>query len=126
MKKISERLLPIIMLCACIISLFVGCSGKPSGMSEAYYNYGKRALEIVDGYLDLKKTASEAYDELKELDRIEETLQEPTGVDSSVSVYVLCLNVDLLSVSSGYGTADYDDVLEGRNNLAKTIGEKLR
>ena len=59
-----------------LLILLCGCESKPGDISEQHYNYGMKALEIADQYLDYKMTADEAASALNELLKREDELPE--------------------------------------------------
>lgn len=122
MKRSTIALLSIIM----VLAVLSGCgrkSGKPDRMSEAYYQFGLKVLEITDEYLSMSASARDVYYRLDDLEK-NAGLPEAFGTgmtgDSTVSTSVSLLMVRLNGVSL---TADYNDVLESRNSLAEKLNE---
>jgi len=107
-----------------------GKEQKPENISEAHYNYGLKALEIVDSYLDFDSTSEEAQEKMDALIKEQGNLPETEFKDanhlknSNVEHHITMLSYSLSKVSYGKGT--YDDVLSKRNDLAKVLNEKDR
>lgn len=125
MKKL---LLMLVVLLCCLLA---GCGGgRPSDLSDAHYQYGKRALEIVDDCLDYDIDLDTAYNKIKKLEEMEDTLP-PAGTTEGGSAANFAVESDVLIISSKIsilrlGSGDMSELLNKRNDLAKDIGEKTR
>lgn len=111
---------------------FASCTNKPNDISEQHIQYGTKAVEIADYYLDYELSADEASVMLDSLRKRENELPDTEFGDkehsknSSVESNVLYLQVKLLSASV-YGTSkEYEEVLNQRNEIAEYVGLKKR
>lgn len=117
-----KKTLALVLCIVLILGILAGCggkSGKPDNMSEAYYQFGLRVLEITDNYLSMKTDARTAYnsiDDLKENADLPESFGSDTYADSVVETSVSLLTVRL-------NAGDYDGILETRNSLAEKLNE---
>lgn len=124
-----KKALLILAVLLCLI--FSGCGGgRPKDLSDAHYQYGKRALEIVDDCLDFTIDLDTAYDKLEQLQELEDTLP-PAGSTEGGNAANFSVEGDLVIISSKIsllrlGAGDMQELLEVRNNLAEDIGEKTR
>ena len=117
----------LITAVALVISL-----GKPYDVSEQYYQYALRAMEIADQYLDYEITATEASILLDTLTARESELPDTPTRDASFSndrsiVRTVNSLSRSISLAKYFPTSeDYDNVLEDRNELAEIVGHKKR
>lgn len=125
-----KRLVLITTAFLITLSLF-GC-GESTPISEQHYSYGKKAVEIVDQYLDYKISAAEVSSSLSELQKREDELPEHEyGDDDHANNYHVEINTFLVSrkiENQKYSPSSesYTDILELRNKIAEAIGEKTR
>lgn len=107
----------IILLAISILLLvgLVGCNSKPENVGDQAYNSGKRAIEIVDQYLNGKIGKNEAKSELSKIDFETDTVEES-------SIYRTILN---LSYHFGAGSSD-SVILNVRNDLAEKLNLKKK
>ena len=130
MKKIV-RVVALVLVIVMAAST-AGCERKPKipdHMSEAVYNYGNRAVEIIDAYLDFKISTEEAHERLQALIDMEDALPKHTGENevierSNRSRVVSCVAQLHLSTMSKKDTLDV--VTAKRNELAKLLELKER
>ena len=95
---------------------------KPEDLSQEAYDYGLRAVNIADKYLDGRLTGEEAYDKL---DSIEFGLKLLEEDDDDTTVYLLYLEVGSLGSSIHLDYTDAE-VLEERNKIADNLNYKRR
>lgn len=107
----------ILLILACAL-LFVGCGGKPSGISDEMYSVAKYAIKAADLYLNGEATREETYDKIDSLNVPDADIDSE---DNMVSVYILDLQVNILGASENLGTSGLADVEETRNKLADLI-----
>lgn len=138
MKKVISITLALIML-ACLYSC--GKSGneqkqKPGKTSDAMYQIGLNALSVVDDYIGGKITGKEAdgridefYDQAKaqyekDLKYVGEDSLIGTDYynDSRIEHEICMLSLEVGSASRG--SSAMSDVMEHRDSLAETLGEK--
>lgn len=107
----------ILMLC---VSLLTGCQNNSQTKKAA-----KKAIEILDGYLNMDISASDAHDQLDELyDRVKAMPDDNNGDcrKSFVATYILSAQISLTSLEYSYlintDTND-DDIIEVRDKLKK-------
>lgn len=125
-----RRLIFIVCLFALLSCLGCSADGKPTDISEGHYNYGIRALEIADGYLDFEVTAESAFESMELL--VSEAAVLPTSEfgdvshekNSAVEHHVTMMSHDLMAAKFDKGS--YDDLLEERNQLAEVVGKPKR
>lgn len=126
----------VVLLLVIILAVgAVGCGDKkpkiPEGMNESVYNYGVRAVEIADEFLDFKITKSEAEQKFKDLQTMEDNLPNSQG-ENAVSERALrsrvISNTSILysGIRGFYDNVDLDAVKANRNKLAKLLGLKER
>lgn len=133
MQKIVR--IVVLLLVIVLAAGAVGCGEKkpkiPEGMNESVYNYGVRAVEIADEFLDFKITKNEAEQKFKDLQTMENNLPNPQG-ENAVSERALrsrvISNTSILysDIRGFYDTVDLDAVEASRNKLAKLLGLKER
>lgn len=123
-----KRIIPII---AIFLLLCSACGSRGGAdLSDAHYNYGVKAVEIADEYLDFSISAEEAHNKIAELSGSKDILPDTEYGDSqhagnsSIEHDVTMLSHELLMIWTGDGS--YDDLLDIRNSLAETVGEKER
>ena len=110
-----------------VLSLFSN-GGCPKDMSGHDYQIGLKAIEIVDDYLDMEISFDKAHDELDSL----KYKLDAQSLDRDDEYYMenFSLGVDLLGLSSAILNdsvmANYDSILERRNDLAKSLNESKR
>ena len=126
----------LILALVCMIFLLSLCAChnygvKPEDISNAHYEFGKKALDIVDQYMDGRISAETARDRLDHLYNYgdyglpETELEDPThSKNFSVEVTVWLLNIEMSSIA--FGTGSESDLLDKRNDLAEDLNEKLR
>ena len=123
----------ILTILSVILLIFLcGCESKPGDISEQHYNYGIKALEIADQYLDYKMTADEAASALNELLKREDELPETEFGDTNhannyhveINTYLICRNIERQSYSAD--TETFNSIKETRNSIARALGEKER
>ena len=125
-----KRLKPLALLLALalLLSLFSACSSTKYQMSEQHEKYGRKALEIVDAYLDFEITIEEADARLNSLRGASDTLPKDTEAESTGNKLVvgevnnLYFAINLLKLNGRTSS----DILELRNRLAGTLGVSAR
>lgn len=109
MKKILLMLFVAAMM-------LVGCSRKPTGMSNDDYQLAKQIIAMTDDVFDNNSDALDVGKSIKfKADRFE---------DGMLDTYAICLGTDLVTYS--LGSCSSKDVIEERNKLAEYINEKKR
>ena len=114
----------ILALVACLFFLSVGCT--PTDISSQHLNYGRKAIEIVDQYLDYEISISEAYSEIEALKARSDGLpdDDSTAVkDLGTETYVLFVSIDLMNIYFDGSSSELEkSLLENRNKLAGYVG----
>ncbi len=137
-RHISTISLSFLLLFAIIF--FSACGGgKPQNISEQHYRYALKAIEIADDYLDYSCSASSASEQMKDLYSREAELPKTEFEDPnhhknySVESYVYLMQSALsreayyASIGEKNEYADtYNLMLDYRNELSETVGEKKR
>ena len=122
MKRIVTALMVVLAICVTLS----GCSksDKPKDMDEETYEIGKRAVEIVQDFLDAKITAQEAMDKLDvmydRLDSLEfdgKTQSIAKSKNLSMSGKIIGLKVSLIGGSVKY-------ISEALKELKEELGLK--
>lgn len=123
----------IILLCVLLLCFSLcGCQKEENNISEQHYQYGAKAIEIADQYIDYKLTAAEAYEQLEDLYHRVEELPETEFEDeaylnnSQVETYTLLLDTAMMNAKYKTSSNTLDDIYSYRNTIAKAIGEETR
>ena len=130
MKKIVRVL--TLFLVTVMVASSIGCDKKskiPDHMSEPVYNYGKKAIEITDEYLDFKISTEEAHEKLQSLMDMEDALPKHAGeneVSERAKRSMVISHVMQLYLSTMSKKDSLDVVTTKRNELAKLLGLKER
>lgn len=116
----------LISLCACN-----SYGTKPDDVSQAHYEYGKKALDIADQYLDGRISAEDADRRLGNLyDYGRGDLPETEYGDTThfknftVEHNVVMLQLEVSSIA--FGTGSESEFIGFRNDLAKALNERKR
>ena len=125
-----KRTLTILMtIVICITLSACSKSGKPKDMDKETYEIGKRAVEIVQDFLDAKITAQEAYDKLDvmrdRLDGLEFDGKDQRMADAKNSLIrskISRLSISLLNQKTTGGSLKY--VSEDLKELKEELGLK--
>lgn len=126
MKKIVQ--IAALALVIVMVASSVGCGEpkRPKGVEDDLYEYGKSVIEMLDGYLDGNITAQDVAEEWTNRIPLEASLMDEHSkgtlehqVNWDVVHYVIEATYQVESKSK-------DEVLEGRNAIAKMIGVKPR
>lgn len=125
MKKFLSTL--AVLLATCLLLCSCGKKTKCSGQAVSV---GKSAIEAADDYLDSNQSAHDALDRLDELkEKMEYVDSEDASKPTHSADYSVSSDLVLLSHEITFDSIDhdrYDKILEKRNDIAKTIGEKKR
>lgn len=132
MKK-SRFLCYIALIILLLNSLLLsGCGGKPNNISDEHYQYGKKAIEIIDSYLDYENNADEAYQQIESLVSRKDTLPQTEfedkthNADFGVEVGVFDADVYLLFLSINPSNEYLQKLIKARNRIAEEIGMTQR
>ncbi len=126
-KLISTALIGITLLSTTAFLFGCGGGGKPGDVSEKYYNYGLKALEIIDSYLDYEISTEEAYSKLNDLTDRKRSLGDYVhDKDLHVVIYVSSAELEVSEIERGVWSASLDELIEDRNNIAEAVGAKKR
>lgn len=123
-----KRIVSMLLLLTVVFSL--SSCGRPSDVDEQHYNYGKKAIEIADKYLDYEISAQEAYNLIDDLRRREDELPDDDDRFSTNShvetlVSLIYFNLNSLNdryISSSTAKEKYQELLEHRNILSEELG----
>ncbi len=125
MKKFLSTLAVLLTVCLLLCSC-----GKKTKCSGQAVSVGKSAIEAADDYLDNNQSAHDALDRLDELkEKMEYVGSEDVSKPTHSADYSVSSDLVLLSHEITFDSIDhdrYDKILEKRNDIAKTIGEKKR
>lgn len=119
-------------LITCLIVTLVGCTS--THVSNQHLNYGKKAIEIVDQYLDFEISIEEAYAKIEELvdrrDELPDTdYDDPTYFNNFwIEEYTFSISMNLfqLAYEIGSETEQMEYLLANRNEIAEYIGVQKR
>lgn len=133
-KKIFVTVFSTVIVIAILIAVALSCTKtgvKPDDVSDEHYSYGKRALDIIDQYLDDKIDASTADKRIDNLIDSERYKLPETLVGDKANIKGLDIEYNVVSCSIilsniNYGTGSQDDLLEHRNKIAEALNEKKR
>ena len=123
-----QKSLALLLALVLLFSLLSACSSTKYPMTEQHEKYGKKALEIVDAYLDFEITIEEADARLDSLRGASDTLSNGTDAESTGNKMVvgevnnLYFAINLLKLNGRTSS----DILELRNRLAGTLGVSAR
>ena len=128
MRKIRNTLIIVISL-----FLLASCSTTPKyKCSELHRQYGLKAIEIADNYLDFNITASEAYEKLNELCERENELPKTESNDETHFANTL-IEVDVSNITGQMMHVKYEvnedklqKIIDTRNRLADDVGVEKR
>ena len=123
-----------IVLALALLLILVSCgkNDKPKDISEQHYQYGIKAIEIADAYLDYNISAKEARSQLNSLMSREDELPDtewgdPTHLkDSGVEFYSSLMDSVFMRAIYSSSSDSYNYIFEYRNEIAEYIGEKKR
>lgn len=122
----------VLALALLLILVFCGKNDKPKDISEQHYQYGLKAIEIADAYLDYDISAKEARSQLKSLISRENELPDtewgdPTHLNGyQVEFYTSLMDAAFVPAMYSSSSDSYDDIVEYRNEIAGYIGKKKR
>jgi len=126
MIKKSITLISVVL----VMLVISACSSSPEfeDASTHAQAVGRAAIEIADEYLDLRITASEAEQRIRDLGSAN---SGGPGIDGRVDYYVARVQTGLGSISSqefrGNPIGEYfDELLDRRNQLAEGFGISRR
>lgn len=116
-----------VLLAACLLLCSCGKKTKCSGQAVSV---GKSAIEAADEYLDNDRSAESATNRLEELrEKMDYVNTEDSTKSSHFSDYSVSTDLLMLSHEITMDSFDhdrYDKIVQKRNDIAKTIGEKKR
>ena len=116
-KKHKHRTAIVVVVVTALIFLVLfvfALSHKSSDVSDAMYNVGREALEVVDDYYDGYLTSYEAYKELIDVQDRAEEIKDRSDYSDDANVY-LCitfLKVEFFTDSNDEDIAEYVTRLE--------------
>lgn len=128
-----KKVITIVLSTIAILVLFCACSSeaRPENISDKHYQYGCKALDIVDQYLDNIIDAETAVTRLDNLQRLDgSTLPETESVDPAhfnntrIEMDTTQISHELLMIKIGTGLQS--KLLEDRNRLAEDLGMKKK
>ena len=128
MRKIVQII--ALMLVIILAAGAVGCGEpkRPEYISDRLFQYGSKAIEVIDDYLDRKIDQKEAQEELRRLDSrgwdIREHDHEEGTIEHTWDVLITTEVEQIKDFSFKYSTRP--EILEERNDLAERIGVKPR
>ncbi len=118
-----------IVVCICL--LLSGCSGtksntwQPSIASDEIKPYAKRAIEIIDGYLNFRMSSEEASEAFRELrERIDPLDVRDVDSEYSETDQTIAYNIEMLATGKAKNKTDVEYHLY-RDTLAFYIGEPV-
>lgn len=124
MKRFLSGVLAALMLCG----VLTGCSGKPSGMTDNVYDYGCKALDVVDQYLDTELTAEEAQSKLEQIGAMIDPQSDDTVMKNteemikSETEFLVFLMIGAQNKMENLEST-ISDIREWRDKLAKDLGK---
>lgn len=119
----------LIVLILTLSVFLVSCNND---ISTEHFQYGKKAIEIIDGYLDYTIDVDEAYAQLKKLEERSSALPQTEFNDKThasnydVETYVTFACHELFYLQMNGNNENLKELVDDRNEIAKTIGAKRR
>ena len=135
LKKHSKAIIicSVVLVFALLLLLLLGGKNdKPKDISQQHYQYGLKAIEIADAYLDYDISAKEARSQLENLTSREDELpdtewEDPTHLNGyQVEFYAFLMKTEFVQAMYSSSSDSYDDVVKCRNEIAEAIGKKKR
>ena len=127
-----KKALFIISVLLCTM-LFSSCGeNKEINVSEQHIQYGQRALEIADQYIDYEISASKAYEMLESLADREAELPDISPSDknrsgnSNVETYTFLLKCEISLSVNNPTDEKYSSIIKHRNAIADVIGAERK
>lgn len=104
---------------------------KPDDVSNEHYSYGKRALDIIDQYLDNEidaRTAKKRLDNLidYEWDKLPDTPVSDKTHNNGFYIEQNVVSCSIIMTDIDYGTGSQNELLEHRNKIAEILNETKR
>lgn len=122
-----------VMVAGLAALMITACGGSKTKVSNKAQSVGKSAIEVVDQYLDGDLDYDDVSDQLDELSEELDYTSEDSDKDKDTHFGDSSVQSDIVLLGSEIfqdhfeGTSDtYDDIVDKRNELAETIGEKKR
>ncbi len=129
MRRYLSVLLAVCLCCG----LLAGCGGKsgekPENMNQEIYNYGVKAVDAIDSFLEADITAEEAEEKLSSLSKSADSVSSEEVIDSSVQASLNLLEAQLRGISyddlsDDVESEDLSKLREARDSLKKTLNIK--
>ena len=121
--------MPLLLI---MLSILIGCSSKLDNVSDEHYQYGMKAIEIVDSYLDYDIDAEEAYNKVDELMGRADTLPNE-NISSATCVMDTCIECDVSLIKYKFSDLHWhpsnenlEKLKEYRNSLAEYLNLNKR
>ena len=128
MRRIVRVVALVLVIIMAASSVGCGEPKRPEHVSDRLFQYGSKAIEIIDDYLDRKIDQKEAQDELRRLDGrgwdIREHDHEDGTLEHTLDILITYQVERIKDSSFKYSTRS--EILKERNDLAEKIGVKPR
>lgn len=127
MRKIVQIVALVLVIVMAASGVGCGEPKRPEYISDRLFQYGSKAIEIIDDYLDRKIDQKEAKDELQKIEvrgRIIQEQDHEEGTHEHTYDTLVTSKVWYIRSSLEYNTRS--EILEDRNDLADMIGVKPR
>ena len=115
----------VLLILGTVITVFLvnyNDYSKPEDLSQEAYDYGLRAIDVADKYLDGRLTGEEAYDKLDSLEFSLKLLEEE---EDDTTVFLIYASVGNLGSNIHFDYTDAE-ILEERNEIADYLNYEKR
>ena len=113
-----------------MVSVFGLVACVPLGMSDKIYDFGIKAINVTDKYLDADLTLDEAHTEIRDIEnQVFEIFGGSSEKDYAAYNLIACLGIEfenMLPYSDGAFKGTDEEALRLRNSLAEELGVKKR
>ena len=113
----------IAVLLSSMMLTFSACGKSiPECMSEEVYDYGVRALNVMDKYNDMEISADEASDRLDGLRSKLDALANDESTSVSASALSITSDITTFEFALDFGSSSTSDTYKAADDLRKKLG----
>lgn len=124
-----KRFFAVLLAVSMLGSILAGCGdGKPAGMTDNVYEYGCKALDIVNQYLDTDIEADAAHDKLKQIEATIDPQSDDVAMkatEGSIKIEVQYLAFLMVQAQNEMRNLEstIDEIKEWRDKLSSNLGK---